>query len=440
MISVLYKLHYKVVTGAGLSTQCAEMLNVPAAPLPCGVSKSSAFLRHSTTNVFPNKPFITLSLSLHQQSQENPPAIPNTQRQQQQQILRRHNSKSTSLLLHHLSLPPQRQEEQQYQLNDDVLSEEEKVRLLELSLVRKRLPQFPGSIYARQPGKSDPSRPTLETLFKYNNGEDEILTKAIEIRRKVTVEIFIERMRKMGKFGITYSANLASKLPEYIDFVMIEAAFMKKLPEFSESSFNVRARTFIDESNVVPLIRWFKHNSLSYPQIGRIICMSRGDLESVRQLSEWLKTIHVNGRFIGVVLTRVGETILSRSMEELDEIVEYLESKGVRRDWMGYVMSRCPELLAFSIEEVKTRVRFYMDMGMNEHDFGTMVYDCPKVLGYLTLEQMKYKVNYLMEFGFNNEAVGRLLAFKPQLMVCSIEENGNPSLSTSTTLGFAEMV
>lgn len=89
---------------------------------------------------------------------------------------------------------------------------------------------------------------------------------------------------------------------------------------------------------------------------------------------------------------RVGEIILKRSIEEMDEIVMYLETKGVRRDWMGYVISRCSELLAFSMEEVQTRVSFYTDMGINEHDFGTMVYDCPKVLGYFTLEEMKQKV------------------------------------------------
>lgn len=120
--------------------------------------------------------------------------------------------------------------------------------------------------------------------------------------------------------------------------------------------------------------------------------MAKGDARLVREHVQWLKSIHVKGRYIGIVFTRVGETILRRSIEEMDEIVMYLESKGVRMDWMGYVISRCAELLAFSMEEVQTRVSFYMDMGMNEHDFGTMVYDCPKVLGYFTLEEMKQKV------------------------------------------------
>lgn len=172
--------------------------------------------------------------------------------------------------------------------------------------------------------------------------------------------------------------------------------------------------------------RWLKHNSLSYPQIGKLICLSKGDLGSIRRRAEWLKSIHVKGRFIGVALVKAGDCFLERSNEELDEIVEYLERNGVRRDWMGQVMSRCPQLLSYSLEEVTARVGFYVDMGINEKDFGTMVFDYPRVLGYYTLDEMNQKVNYLKEFGLSSEDVGKLLAFRPQLMGCGIEERWKP--------------
>ena len=143
---------------------------------------------------------------------------------------------------------------------------------------------------------------------------------------------------------------------------------------------------------MVESCRWLKHNSLSYPRIGKLICMSRGKLETIKQLVEWLKTIHVKGEFFGFVIMKAGEDILERHIEELDEIVQFLVNNGVRRDWMGAVMSRCPQLLSYNIEEVKTRVGFYLDMGMNEKDFGTMVFDYPKALGYFTLEEMNEKV------------------------------------------------
>lgn len=84
--------------------------------------------------------------------------------------------------------------------------------------------------------------------------DDEMLVKALEIRRKVTAEIFKEAMKK-GKFGITYCENLVSQIPEFIDYAMIKAVSMKESPEFSRSSYNVRAEFFIRECGVVPLIR-----------------------------------------------------------------------------------------------------------------------------------------------------------------------------------------
>jgi len=121
--------------------------------------------------------------------------------------------------------------------------------------------------------------------------------------------------------------------------------------------------------------------------------MSRGKLESIRNRVEWLKSVFVKGEFIGDAMLKSGDNVLLRSDGELDEIVDYLEFNGVRREWMGYVVSRCPKLLSYSLEEVKTRVQFYLDMGLDAKDFGTMVFDFPKVLGHYTLEEMNRKVH-----------------------------------------------
>lgn len=102
----------------------------------------------------------------------------------------------------------------------------------------------------------------------------------------------------------------------------------------------------------------------------------------------------MKGRFIGVTLTRAGGNVLERSIEEFDEIVEYLGNNGVRSDWMGYVVSRCPEVLSFSMDELRSRTEFYLTMGMDKNDFGTMLFDCPKVLGYLSMEEMNRKVTF----------------------------------------------
>uniref|UniRef100_A0A0A9H524 EMB2219 n=1 Tax=Arundo donax TaxID=35708 RepID=A0A0A9H524_ARUDO len=213
---------------------------------------------------------------------------------------------------------------------------------------------------------------------------------------------------------------------QFVDRVVVQAAAMRRdRPDLAHQSFNARARVYIQESGIVELIKWFKHNSMTYPQIAKVICSCSGDLEKVRRMIKWLRSIYVKGEFLGRVLAS-GGSFLSRNFEELEEIISYLESFGVRRDWIGYVVSRCPQLLNFSTDELETRVQFYTDMGMNEKDFGTMVYDYPRALGYLSLEEMNSKVQYLKEFGLSNEELGRLLAFKPQLMACSIQERWKP--------------
>ncbi|KAJ0518562.1 putative transcription regulator mTERF family [Helianthus annuus] len=360
-------------------------------------------------------------------SSHPPPTNPPNQ---DTKILRTHNARSTSILF---QTDPQSQTLNGYHKN-------EILKLLELSMAKKRTPQFPGSIYIQSPADTtvESSLPPIKDVFNAENDYDfEVIMRALEIRREVTLEIFKEAMRK-GKFGITYVNNLGSRLfPEFIDYVMVQAAAMKQVPEFANSSFNVRAKACLEDCNVVPLIRWLKHNGLSYPQIGKLICNSKGNLESIRTTADWLKSIHVDGRFIGVALLRGGENVLQRSIEELDEIVSCLEKNGVKREWMGYIVSRCPELLSFSMEELETHMKFYFDMGMNEKDFGTMVFDFPKVLGFYSLEEMNQKVAYLKEFGLSNEDVGRLLAFRPQLMGCSIEERWKPLVKYFYYLGIS---
>ncbi|KAL4320058.1 hypothetical protein GQ457_18G017050 [Hibiscus cannabinus] len=395
----------------------------------------------------------TISSSLHHHNNRPTTPAPDP-------VLRIHNSKTTTLLHHRQSAttttnktenPPHENENDHPQHRDSsqttednpnppqlILPPQEKQNILEMSLVTKRPPQFPGSIYSNSLPSLQSVLQTQDDSRRLENDDDEdeeaMIRRALEIRRKVTAEVFKGAMKK-GKFGITYSTNLVNRLPEFIDHVMIEAAALKKLPEFKDSTFNFRAKVVIDDSNVVPLVRWLKHNNLSYPKIAKLICMSRGNLDSIRRLVEWLKTVRVKGEFLGATLLKSGDDILQRRIEELDEIVEYLESNGVMRDWIGFVISRCPRLLSYRMEEVKMRVEFYLNMGMNENDFGTMVFDYPGVLGYFTLEEMNEKVNYLKEFGLSTEHVGKLLAFRPQLMGCSIEERWKPLVKYLYYLG-----
>ncbi|KAK8957234.1 hypothetical protein KSP39_PZI000321 [Platanthera zijinensis] len=272
----------------------------------------------------------------------------------------------------------------------------------------------------------------ISSFCGYN--AEEILIRILMIRHSECGNIFHGALRLVCMFHKPYSAKIVSCLPVFVDQVVIEAADMKLVPEFSHLSFNARAKCFIQRSGVVDLVKWLKHNSLTYPQIGKLICLCSTNLEPVRRVAEWLKTIHVKGNYLGYVLVKA-TCILEHNLEILDGIVDYLEKMGVRNEWMGYVVSRCPKLLTLSMDDIESRVKFYMQMGMDEKDFGTMVYDYPKVLGFFSMEEMNSKVNYLKEFGLATEEVGRVLAYKPQLMGCSIEERWKPLVKYMYYLG-----
>ncbi|CAA7393696.1 unnamed protein product [Spirodela intermedia] len=348
--------------------------------------------------------------------------------------LRKHNARSAAVLGYlgsHAQTGVNEEGEDEILVTEEEGEEDgeelQKEKMLEVSLVNRRKPRFPGAIDFP---KAEEDVPTLPASV---GGDSRVLLQALEVRRGVVAEILKEAMRA-SKLSITYSTNLVSRLSEFVDRVLIGAATMKRNPEFSHMNFNARVNNYIQSSGVIPLVKWLKHNSLSYPQIGKAICMCTGNLERLRNLAEWLKSIHVKGAFLGVVLTRA-ENLIDRSTDELDELVEYLEENGVRRDWVGFVVGRCPQLLTFSMEDLEQRVKFYLKMGINRNDFGTMVYDYPKALGFFDLDVMNDKVDYLREFGLNTDELGRLLAHKPQLMGCSIEERWKPLVKYLYYLG-----
>ncbi|XP_009398317.2 transcription termination factor MTERF2, chloroplastic [Musa acuminata AAA Group] len=324
---------------------------------------------------------------------------------------------------HPIDGPPIDEEEREDELTRKKVVEE-------YSLATRRVPRFPGSVDFPRAGALDLPPPDLRRVF---DGDDRSLKRALEVRRGVAAETLKDALRA-GKMSINYTTNLVSRLTEFVDRVVIGAATLKAVPEFAHMSFNARAKSYIQRSCVVSLVKWLKHNHMAYPQIAKVICMCPGDLQLVRRIAEWLKSIHVKGESIGVVLVKAGP-LFEHSLDELEEIVNYLENNGVRKDWMGFVVSRCPQVLGLTMEELESRVKFYLDMGMNEKDFGTMVFDYPRALGFFSLEEMANKVQYLKEFGLSTEDVGRLLAFKPQLMGCSIEERWRPLVKYLYYLG-----
>ncbi|KAG9442675.1 hypothetical protein H6P81_018529 [Aristolochia fimbriata] len=343
------------------------------------------------------------------------------------------NCKSTDRCLQGLSHLPSLVHKQNPHFDEYNANENEGLSPLSSSGRFSKRIDFPGSVMHAGTYSSEFD---LSSNFQNEVTEESRLRRAIDLRRNIVVSILKEFMiGRTSKFSKTYTDNLISCLPNFIDRVVVAAAYMKQHQDFSDSSFEARVRAYVKSSKLIPLIRWLKHNSLTYPQIGKLICMtSSEDIDStLRSLILWLKTVHVKGKFLGYVLTR--EDILHRTTADLEEIAHFLEAHGIKRDWMGFILSRCPEILSFTMQEVKSRVNFYLNMGMSDRDFGTMVFDYPKALGSFSIQLMSAKVEYLREFGLSNEEVGQLLAFKPQLIGCSIEGRWAPLVSYLYYLG-----
>lgn len=116
----------------------------------------------------------------------------------------------------------------------------------EASLATKRTARFPGSIDFPKPEQFDLNSIVFES--------DEEIKKALEVRRGVAAEILKEALRA-GKLSVNYSRNLVSRLGGFVDRVVIEAAAMKGVSEFSQVSFNARAKSYIQSSGVVALVK-----------------------------------------------------------------------------------------------------------------------------------------------------------------------------------------
>ncbi|KAG0450972.1 hypothetical protein HPP92_026666 [Vanilla planifolia] len=204
----------------------------------------------------------------------------------QTSVSRRQNSRSSTLLLLH----DQREKKVDVFLQDE--ADKEKLQQKEVAeekcLATRRIPRFPGSV-------DFPKEDALQALVELDGDftiDDRAFKRALEVRRGVAAEV-LNGALGAGRLGKTYSANVVSCLPRFIDKVVIEAAEMKALPEFAHLSFNARAKVYIQGSGVVELVKWLKHNSFTYPQIGKLICLCAKDLKPVWKLVEWLKSIHV---------------------------------------------------------------------------------------------------------------------------------------------------
>lgn len=113
------------------------------------------------------------------------------------------------------------------------------------SLAPRREHRFPGSV-ASPPIPAGPVAADDEA----------VLRRALEVRRAVATEVLVAALRGGKLGGMTYVKNLTARMGRFVDRVVVEAAAMRRdRPELAHQSFNARARTYIQESGLVELVK-----------------------------------------------------------------------------------------------------------------------------------------------------------------------------------------
>lgn len=143
--------------------------------------------------------------------------------------------------------------------------------------------------------------------------------------------------------------------------------------------------------------RWLKHQNLSVPRIGSLICLADENLERIKPRIEVLKSIYVKGRELGVVLERE-PSLLDQSLAEIHNTIQILETAGIERKWLGLVVSRSPRVFSVGSDELLQKISMFTDLGVSPEDFGLLVFKFPAVLGNLSVEEMLSKVSHLVVY------------------------------------------
>ncbi|KAL3688724.1 hypothetical protein R1sor_015033 [Riccia sorocarpa] len=289
--------------------------------------------------------------------------------------------------------------------------------------------QFPASVRSpvEVPNDDEGHAPSEAPEKDKPVDEDErILRKALKKKREIAEETLESAIRAAG-VGPTYCRDVMARLSPFIDRIVTEAVYLKKLPDYKLLSFNSRVRLYLDKCEVVALIKWLKHQNLTVPRIGSLICLADEKLERIKPRIELLKSIYVKGRELGAVIERE-PSILTQSLEELQNTVSILETAGIERKWLGLVVNRSPCVFAVGNEVLLRKISLFADLEIPPEDFGRLVFKFPAVLGYLSVEEMRSKMDYLRGLGIEEAVLRRMMVSAPQLLACSIEQSWDKML------------
>ncbi|XP_010940861.1 transcription termination factor MTEF1, chloroplastic [Elaeis guineensis] len=153
-------------------------------------------------------------------------------------------------------------------------------------------------------------------------------------------------------------------------------------------------------------------------------------------VKEKILSLEVMGIDSGRALS-LNPAIRTASLDSINSIISYLQSKGIHHKDLGRILGMCPKILTSSVRSDLGPVFKFLsqDLQVLESDYRRVINKCPRLLVSSVRDQLKPALIYLQRLGFKD---AHALAYQdPILLVSSVEETLIPKLQYLIGLGLS---
>ncbi|KAK8618608.1 hypothetical protein V6N13_132595 [Hibiscus sabdariffa] len=130
-------------------------------------------------------------------------------------------------------------------------------------------------------------------------------------------------------------------------------------------------------------------------------------------------------------------TLHTTSLESLNSIISFLQSKGIHQKDFPRIFGMCPKILTSNIKTDLNPVFSFLSQYLNvpENNYRKVINKCPRLLTSSVRDQLIPALFYLQRLGFKDLEA---LAYQdPVLLVSSVEHTLIPKLKFLESIGFS---
>ncbi|KAI5670992.1 hypothetical protein M9H77_11356 [Catharanthus roseus] len=155
------------------------------------------------------------------------------------------------------------------------------------------------------------------------------------------------------------------------------------------------------------------------------------------QFKEKILCLEIMGVDSGKALSQ-NPSLHTASLHSIQEIVTFLESKGIHQKDLGRIFGMCPKVLTSDIKSELNPVFNFLsyELKVPDQNFRKVINKCPRLLISSVQNQLKPALFYLQRLGFND--IYALAYQDPILLVSSVEKTLIPKLNFLQSLGFSK--